>query len=305
MTEAPAHPGAGGGAISSAAAAADLDDLLTAFGRHIEQRRAAHGGVPTFYDNHVRRTAAALAEGTLPADRHGDAVRLLRDYVALTDAPRFCDPRPRLARSRDETAAAMAVPPEIYAASQGIGAVLRWRGLPLFKTVYDLAAYPMLLDELRPATVLEFGSGTGASAQWLADIAACHALQPRIVSIDRRPVPCVDDRITFLTGDVADLPAVLPQELTRTFAHPWLVIEDVHACVDQILTAIDQLLQPGDYLLVEDSLPKRDELRNLTASGTYLLDTRYTDLFGQNTTCAPDSILRKTDTVHATTGSTP
>ena len=302
MTEAPAPLAVGSGTISPGHAAG-LGDLLAAVGRHIEQRRAAHGGVPTFYDNHVRRTAAALADGTLPADRHGDAVRLLRDYVALAEAPRFCDPRPRLARSRDETVAAMAVPPEIYAASQGIGTVLRWRGLPLFKTVYDVAAYPMLIDELRPATIIEFGSGTGASAQWLADITACHELQPRIVSIDRRPVPCVDDRVTFVTGDVADLPKLLPEELTGTFAHPWLVIEDVHACVSQILTAMDQLLQPGDYLLVEDSLPKRDELRNLTAGGTYLLDTRYTDLFGQNTTCAPDSILRKTDTSHATTES--
>src|ERR1700730_14740191 len=121
MTAAPSHPAVGSGASSPGGPAADLDSLLAAFDRHIEQRRAAHGGVPTFYDNHVRRTAAALAEGTLPAHRHGDAVRLLRDYVALADAPRLRDPRIRLARSRDETVAAMAVPPEIYAASQGIG----------------------------------------------------------------------------------------------------------------------------------------------------------------------------------------
>ncbi|MGI5215089.1 hypothetical protein [Plantactinospora sp. CA-290183] len=158
----------------------------------------------------------------------------------------------------------------------------------------------MLLDDLRLATIIEFGLGTGARAQRLADITACHELQPHIVSMDSRPVPCVNDRVKFLAGNVAHLPELPPEKLTRTFANPCLMTEDVHACVDQILTAVGQFLSPWNYLLVEDRLPTRDGLRNLTAHGTYLLDTRYTDLFGQNVTCVPDSIPPKTHMSYAT-----
>src|SRR5436190_4345312 len=45
--------------------------------------------------------------------------------------------------------------------SQGAGPAFRWRGIPCFKTVYDLAIYAMLMEELRPATIIELGSGAG------------------------------------------------------------------------------------------------------------------------------------------------
>src|SRR5262249_8992893 len=48
--------------------------------------------------------------------------------------------------------------------SQGAGAVFRWRDVPCFKTNYDLAIYAMLIDELRPGTIIELGSGAGGSA---------------------------------------------------------------------------------------------------------------------------------------------
>jgi cephalosporin hydroxylase len=53
--------------------------------------------------------------------------------------------------------------------SQGTTACLEWKGKPLFKTVFDYAMLPMLLWELKPATVFEIGSGAGASAIWMAD----------------------------------------------------------------------------------------------------------------------------------------
>ena len=49
----------------------------------------------------------------------------------------------------------------------------------------------------------------------------------------------------------------------------------------------------GDVLYVEDSLTKRRDLARFTTefAGAYKVDTRYTDFFGRNATCAVDSIL--------------
>ena len=40
----------------------------------------------------------------------------------------------------------------------------------LFKTVYDFSVYTMLLWNLKPKTIVELGSGMGASAVWMADL---------------------------------------------------------------------------------------------------------------------------------------
>jgi cephalosporin hydroxylase len=102
-----------------------------------------------------------------------------------------------------------------------------------------------------------------------------------------------DDRVSFRTGDVDHLGEVLTDcdDLPR----PGLVIEDAHAQVRAVLDFFDARLAAGDYLLVEDSLAKRAALRELLRSSPhhYQLDTRYLDLFGENTSCAIDSILRR------------
>jgi cephalosporin hydroxylase len=55
-------------------------------------------------------------------------------------------------------------------------------------------------------------------------------------------------------------------------------------------------LSAGDYLVVEDSDIKRDVIRRFIAEhpGCYLVDTRFTDNFGRNATCAADSIFERT-----------
>ena len=59
------------------------------------------------------------------------------------------------------------------------------------------------------------------------------------------------------------------------------------------------ILMPGDYLVVEDSDVKRDDIRTFVTAhpGGYLVDTRFTDNFGRNATCAADSIFVRTDAV--------
>jgi cephalosporin hydroxylase len=97
----------------------------------------------------------------------------------------------------------------------------------------------------------------------------------------------------FGKHNVGHLDAVLTDcdDLPR----PWLVIEDAHAHVRTVLDFFDARLTAGDYLLVEDSLAKRATLREFLRSSPhhYQLDSRYLDLFGENTSSAIDSILRR------------
>jgi cephalosporin hydroxylase len=152
----------------------------------------------------------------------------------------------------------------------------------------------MLIAELQPKAIIELGSGSGASAVWLADVADAHGLNPQIISIDHRCVDVADPRVTFRTGDIADLKTLL-DPYTASMQHPWLVIEDAHVHIAEVLSYFDEHLRSGDYMIIEDSAPKRGELRQFAsaARGRYCLDTLYLDLFGQNTTCAIDSILRR------------
>lgn len=264
----------------------EVDELAETAERLVVAKVARQGGIATYHDHHIRR-AVTKARRTGRADE-------LTGYVQLLTAERFQDPLPRLDRSDREVLAGMAFPVQNFVASQGVTEHLTWAGRPLYKTVFDLACYPMLIAELAPGTIIELGSGSGGSALWLADVSEAHGLRPVIVSIDRTAVDLTDDRVTFRTGDVGHLDEVLTD--CDALPKPWLVIEDAHAHVRTVLDFFDAQLSAGDYLLVEDSLAKRATLREFLRSSPhrYRLDTRYLDFFGENTSSAIDSILRRT-----------
>ena len=151
----------------------------------------------------------------------------------------------------------------------------------------------MLLAELRPASILEFGSGNGSSALWMADIAQLHEFPCHIVSIDKTQVTETHPQITFVTADIGDLDAAL-SGYAKTEA-PRLVIEDAHVHVSDVLARADRNLAEGDYLIIEDSVGKSREISDFLSErpGQYEVDTFYTDFFGRNATSCVDSILRK------------
>ena len=265
------------------------------------EQAAARNGVPTFFDNRILLLAeiAASALDTAPDSdvrggrRFRSAVEELTDFLHRAEASRFVDPVDRLGRSLREVHAAMAVDLRTVHRSQGVHSTLTWAGLPLVKSVYDAAIVPMLITEVRPATIIELGSGSGASAVWMADAAASAGLEPTVLSVDQDPVSVQDTRVTFRRGDLTDVETVLGRGELAALPRPWLVVEDAHANVGGVLTYLDTVLRSGDYLMVEDSIVKRGELLGLVKSAgrRYALDTRYTDAFGENATSAVDSVL--------------
>jgi cephalosporin hydroxylase len=177
--------------------------------------------------------------------------------------------------------------------SQGVFECLQWRGRPLFKSVYDFSIYPMLLWTLRPATIVELGSGAGTSAVWFADLARTFSIDTHIYSVDLTPPAASDERVTFIAGDCRAIRSVFDERVLREAPHPWVVVEDAHVNVLAVLDYFDDLLSAGDYLVVEDSAGKQEDLQRFIAErpNRYKVDTYYTDFFGRNATSARDSIL--------------
>jgi cephalosporin hydroxylase len=186
---------------------------------------------------------------------------------------------------------------DVLLTAQGAPTLMRWRGTPLMKNVFDFAMYPALIAELKPRTVFEIGSGLGASAIWFADHLAICGADARVHSVDLVKVETEYPHVTYYQGDCSDPERLFEAELLRAEPHPWLVVEDAHHNVAAVLEHLHQFLEPGDYLVVEDSDVKREVLRQFTGAhpGLYLIDTRFTDNFGRNATCAADSIFVRTD----------
>lgn len=195
-----------------------------------------------------------------------------------------------------------------------------WKGVLLEKDPMQIAAYPMLLYELRPKTIIELGALKGGSAIWLADQLEQFGIEGKVYSVDKDLSQLdekakTDSRINFLEGDCREINAVLPSELLNNLPHPWLVIEDVHDNLVGILEHFHQNgLQTGDYLIIEDTnkfmwevwsdwddqeliqrgLSKMDDLRQWLRShqDEYLVDSYYQDMYGYNASKNWNSILK-------------
>ncbi len=179
--------------------------------------------------------------------------------------------------------------------SQGRFECLRWKDKLLFKTVYDLAIYQMILWELKPKTIIEIGSGTGGSAMWMSDLTRAYGLQSKIISLDIESPSFKYSNVKFIEGDCYKIESALKGKLLDNLEHPFLVIEDAHVNVCGVLKFLDQFLMPNDYLIVEDSEEKYEAISCFLKDkkSSYLVDTRYCDFFGRNVTCSHNSIFRR------------
>jgi cephalosporin hydroxylase len=185
--------------------------------------------------------------------------------------------------------------PRVHNQSQGTFDDLRWKGFTLFKSAFDLAIYQQMLSDVRPATVIEIGSGSGGSAIWFADTLDCLSIQNHIYTLDINPLPAIDDRVTFIQGDCNQVELAFLGRGLDSWPHPWMVIEDAHVNVTGVLSYFDGYLQGGDYLVVEDSPKKTNAIGKflLDKRGRYRVDSKYTDMFGHNATTCFDSILKR------------
>ena len=80
-----------------------------------------------------------------------------------------------------------------------------WKGVLLEKDPMQIAAYPMLLRELQPKTIIELGALKGGSAIWLADHLELFGIEGEVYCVDNDLSQLdekakTDSRINFLQG---------------------------------------------------------------------------------------------------------
>ena len=212
------------------------------------------------------------------------------------------------------------IPAEVWRAVTENYSSQHWRGVAIDKSPFELALYPMLIQEFRFATVIEIGTGAGGSALWLSDNARLTG-DTHVVTLDRDVSP-VDSsvlrhpHITFLEGDCADPEKAFPPDLLAILPHPWLVVEDAHESMVTVLDYLDRAgFADGDYLIIEDTnsdlweawtdWPDKPFLSMMQSKYTavidwlsvgtrrdYRADSRYLDLFGYNACKQWNTMLR-------------
>ncbi|MBY6382360.1 hypothetical protein HG717_00205 [Rhodococcus erythropolis] len=178
--------------------------------------------------------------------------------------------------------------------AQGMNGPVVWAGRPTMRSVWDFALAPLMVDEIQPKTIIELGSASGGGTVLWADLQKLNGLTPHVVSMDIDPPEFEHEGVTFLRGDSNRIDEGLPGDLLASLPHPWLIIEDAHVNIGDVLEHLDRFTQPRDYVIVED-VEAESTLGPFLAArpGRYQVDTRFTDFFGHNATCAPDQIFRR------------
>ena len=185
-----------------------------------------------------------------------------------------------------------------------------YRGFGCWKSPFDLALYTLLLQNLRPRTIVELGSGEGGSALWFADLVTSLKLGAHVYSFDLQPVSwIVDSRISFESADIYQLGGSRLSEVLRSAERPVLVIEDgphSYAACLEALEFCDSFLHPGDYIVIEDGIVHSLGLEGYDDGPTraiasflrnhkhrYETDRTYCDYYGPNFTWNPNGYLKR------------
>ena len=178
--------------------------------------------------------------------------------------------------------------------SQGTHGTFTWKDHIVFKSVFDLAIYSMLIEELKPDVIIEIGSGKGGSAVWLADMVKILELKSEIYSYDINKPDFSYPGVRFIEFDLNNLNECIDFPGNENWVGSKLIIEDAHVNIPEVLNKIDSKVGKGDYLIVEDSDSKQQDLFNFlkNSKNTYLTDQHYLDLFGRNGTSAINSIFK-------------
>ena len=171
--------------------------------------------------------------------------------------------------------------------SQGVKDVMRWKGLPLYKSVYDFSLISMILWKLQPKTIFETGSGEGTSALWMADLCEIYDNEDcNIYSVDLEPPNQSHSRISFIKGNSNDIDKIFPD--LSSYPHPWLVLEDAHTNITGIVKLFSKEMEKGDHLIIEDVRGSinsiLDTLLPILHDSGMKRSNHWTDFFGPNAT---------------------
>ena len=204
----------------------------------------------------------------------------------------------------------------------------RWRGHVLMKDALSLHTYSVLMERQRTRTIFDLGTAGGGSAVWFATQARAMGLDGCTVVtidiVDQRTAATKEDmtslgNITFLQLDLCD--AANLRKALDGLPHPWMISEDCHVDAEIVMTALDDSMLPGDYIVYEDTHPCTPDqswmdaedmanykhgsfapaklARMYAAMGkraaSYMVDAAIQDMYGYNGTTFINSVFVKTE----------
>jgi len=185
----------------------------------------------------------------------------------------------------------------------------KYKGIPCLKNPFDLAIYMLLIQDLKPKTIIEIGSASGGSALWFSDLTKTMSLNTFIYSLDINQSNRLEiDQITFLQGDIHALEQSALPEILQNCRRPLLVVEDGPHTYEGCKSALEffhPYMEKGDYIVIEDGIVFELELHDyedgpnraitehiLKNSELCRVDRAYCDYFGQNFTWATNGYIQ-------------
>ena len=133
---------------------------------------------------------------------------------------------------------------------------LSWFGYLLWKCPLDLWMYQELLVKTKPDFVVETGTFAGGSALYLATVLDLIG-KGQVISIDVKPRDQRPEhsRVSYMTGSSIDVAVVEEVKARVGTARAMVILDSDHQAehVYQELLAYSPLVQPGDYLIIEDT----------------------------------------------------
>jgi len=138
---------------------------------------------------------------------------------------------------------------------------MTWMGVPIQKSPGDLWNYQELIFARRPRLIVEFGTNTGGSALYFAQMQQAAGIKGRVLSVDisHRIVhtPVRKCRAVELLERSSSDPRVAKRirALRRRYRGPIFVVVDSDHSAEHVYAELQLLrgvLRTGDYLVVED-----------------------------------------------------
>ena len=180
---------------------------------------------------------------------------------------------------------------------------LKWKDLTFMKDPMTLSIYLQLLQDLKPKTILEFGTYEGGSALWMHDLMISLNLECKIHTFDinseKVRLPNLESLIFHQLDNFHIIEYVKENyKLFSSMKRPVLVIEDSHKNIKELLGTIDSFLDTGDYLVIEDTteFDKYQQMDLFLSEHDYLVDRHYCDFWGDNYSLNINSFLKKINT---------
>jgi cephalosporin hydroxylase len=138
----------------------------------------------------------------------------------------------------------------------------RWMGIPAVQNPNDVWITQEILSEVKPDFVVEAGSYMGGSAVLWAMVLREINPRGRIITIDiedriskAKRLPIFQERVDFLLGS-STAPGIVAEVKRRVAGHSVVLILDSNHLKEHVLqelAAYADIIQPGGYIVVQDS----------------------------------------------------